>query len=58
MSEPLQFRTKKRLKGLDEFERPDFVGRMARMERRRRWAWYGWLALAVMIGATIGLVIP
>jgi hypothetical protein len=25
-----------RLKGLDEFEKPEFVGRMARIERRRK----------------------
>lgn len=34
----------KRLKGLDEFEKPAFVGRMARVERRRTLAWYAMLA--------------
>ena len=47
----------RRLKGLDEFEAPPFVGRMARVERRRRWAWYAILAGAVAVGAAIGLVI-
>ena len=47
----------KRLKGLDEYKPPDFVGRMARVERRRKWAWYAMLAGAVVIGAGIGLVV-
>ena len=47
----------KRLKGLDEFEPPEFVGRMARAERRRKLAWYAMLAGAIAIGAVIGLVI-
>lgn len=34
----------RRLKGLDEFEKPAFVGRMARVGRRRKWAWYAMLA--------------
>jgi len=44
----------KRLKGLDEFEPPAFVGRWARVERRRRLAWYAMLAVAVALGAAIG----
>jgi len=44
----------KRLKGLEEFEKPEFVGRMARVRRRRQLAWYTMLASAVLIGATIG----
>jgi hypothetical protein len=47
----------RRLKGLDEFETPEFVGRMARIERRRRLAWLGMLAAAVGVGAAIGLVV-
>ena len=47
----------KRLKGLDEFEPPDFVGRMARVERRRKLAWYAMLAGAVAIGVVIGLMV-
>lgn len=47
----------KRLKGLDEFEPPEFVGRMERVERRRRLAWYAMLAGAVATGAAIGLVL-
>lgn len=48
---------KQRLKGLDEFETPAFVGRMARVERRRKLAWYAMLAGAVALGAGIGLVV-
>jgi hypothetical protein len=51
--EPLQ----RRLKGLDEFETPEFVGRMARLERRRKLAWWAMLAGAVGLGAAIGLVL-
>ena len=46
-----------RLKGLDEFEPPEFVGRMAHVERRRKLAWYAMLAGAVAVGAVIGLVL-
>lgn len=46
----------KRLKGLEEFETPAFVGRMARVERRRKRTWYAMLAAAVALGAGIGLV--
>ena len=48
---------KHRLKGLDEFEPPDFVGRMERIERRRKLIWYVMLAAAVLAGAAIGLVL-
>ncbi|MFL6752430.1 MAG: hypothetical protein ACJ8FL_04295 [Sphingomicrobium sp.] len=47
----------RRLKGLDEFETPEFVGRMARVERRRRVVWYAMLVTAVVVGAGIGLVL-
>ena len=47
----------KRLKGLDEFEPPAFFGRMARMERRRKLAWYAMLAGAVAVGGAIGLAL-
>lgn len=47
----------KRLKSLDEFEPPEFMGRMARVERRRKLAWYSMLAGAVVVGAGIGLVL-
>ena len=46
-----------RLKGLDEFEPPEFLGRMARAERRRKLVWYAMLAGAVVLGAGIGLVL-
>lgn len=45
----------KQLKGLDEFEPPEFVGRMDRVERRRRITWYAMLAGAVALGVWIGL---
>lgn len=47
----------RRLKGLEEFETPEFVGRMARVERRRRIAWAAMLIGAVAIGAGLGLAI-
>lgn len=47
----------RRLKGLDEFEMPEFVGRMARVERRRLIAWRAMLACAVAVGAGLGLVV-
>ncbi len=43
-----------RLKGLDEFETPDFVGRMARVERRRKLLWWGLMLTAVAVGGAIG----
>lgn len=48
---------KKRLRGLDEFVKPAFVGRMARIERRRQFVWYAMLAGAVALGVWMGLVI-
>jgi hypothetical protein len=47
----------RRLKGLDEFETPEFVGRMARTERRSKVAWYAALSAAVGAGAAMGLVL-
>ena len=46
-----------RLKGLDEFQSPSFVGRMARVRRRRAMAWYAMLAAAALVGVAIGLAI-
>jgi hypothetical protein len=48
---------KRRLKGLDEFETPEFVGRMARVEQRHKIAWYAMLTGAVALGAAIGLML-
>ena len=45
-----------RLKGLDEFETPEFVGRMERVARRRM-AWRAMLAGAAVVGAGLGLVL-
>ena len=53
MSEITKF--SKRLKGLDEFQTPGFVGRMERVRRRRRIAWLAMLAAAVVVGAVLGL---
>lgn len=47
----------RRLKSLDEFEPPEFVGRMERVERRRKLAWRAMLVGAAGIGAAIGLVL-
>ena len=47
----------KRLKGLDEFEKPEFVGRMARVRQRRRIAWLAILAATVVVGAALGLIL-
>jgi len=47
----------RRLKGLDEFEPPEFVGRMERVERRRQIAWRAMLAGAVAVGAALGLAL-
>jgi len=47
----------KRLKGLDEYEKPEFVGRMARVTQRRRIAWLAMLAAAVVVGAALGLIL-
>jgi hypothetical protein len=43
-----------RLKGLDEFEKPEFVGRMARAERRKKLEWWAMMAAAFAFGGTIG----
>jgi hypothetical protein len=51
--EPLQ----RRLKGLDEFEAPEFVGRMGRTQRNRQLIWFALLCAAVMIGTAIGLFV-
>lgn len=53
---PMQPRGK-RLKGLDEFEPPAFVSRMARVERRWNWVWYSMLTGTVAVGVGIGLVL-
>jgi hypothetical protein len=44
----------KRLKGLDEFEAPEFVGRVARIERRRKLEWWGLMLAGVSVGGAIG----
>jgi len=44
----------KRLKGLEEFEKPEFVGRMARVERREKLEWWAMMAAALALGGGIG----
>jgi hypothetical protein len=51
------FRAGRRLKGLDEFAVPAFVGRMARVARRRKLEWYAVLLAAIALGAALGLAI-
>ena len=47
----------RRLKSLDEFETPEFVGRMERVRRRRSIAWWSMLATALIAGAVLGLAL-
>lgn len=47
----------KRLKGLDEFEAPPFVGRMKRVRRLRVWLWRLMLAVGVAVGVLVGLLL-
>jgi hypothetical protein len=49
--------TSKRLKGLEEFETPKFVGRMARFARRKKLEWWAMVAAAFALGGAIGLVL-
>ena len=49
-----RFPTGRRLKGLDEFETPEFVGRMERVRRRRALTWWSLLVTASLIGAALG----
>ena len=42
-----------RLKGLEEFEKPEFVGRMARAGRRKKLEWWAMMA-AFAVGGAIG----
>jgi hypothetical protein len=46
-------RLEKRLKGLDEFEKPEFVGRMERIDRRKKLEWWAMMAAAFCLGGAI-----
>jgi hypothetical protein len=46
-----------RLRGLNEFVVPDFVGRMGRIARRKKAAWFTMLFAAVIAGSLIGLLL-
>lgn len=50
-------RHRRRLKGLDEFKPPAFVGRMERVRRLRVWLWRLMLAVAVVVGVLAGLLL-
>jgi len=45
-----------RLKGLEEFETPEFVRRMERVKRRQAIAWRAMLWSAVVVGGSLGLL--
>jgi hypothetical protein len=45
----------RRLRGLEEFQPPPFIGRMERVERRRRLAWWAMMAGGVALGVGVGL---
>ena len=47
----------KRLRGLEEFTVPPFVGRMERVRRRRERAFHGALLIAVLVGVGLGLTL-
>ena len=51
------FILQRRLRSLDEFETPKFVGRMERVRARRAWLWRLALLGAVAVGAVIGLAL-
>ena len=46
-----------RLKGLDEFEPPEFVGRMARIERQQELGWWAMMIGGFAVGVGLGLVL-
>jgi hypothetical protein len=46
----------RRLNGLDEFEKPEFVGRMDRLARRKKVEWWAMFAAAFAVGGAIGWV--
>lgn len=43
-----------RLKGLEEFEKPEFVGRVARVARQNKLEWWAMMAAAFAVGGAIG----
>lgn len=54
MSKIIRFRRRKRLKGLSEYVKPSFVGRMERMKQQRKQAFVVLLVSVVLTGAAIG----
>jgi len=53
----IPFTGQRRLRSLDEFETPEFVGRMERVRRLRVWLWRLMLAVAVVVGVLVGLLL-
>jgi hypothetical protein len=55
MSKPIHVTPRgRRLKGLDEFETPEFVGRMAHVRRRKALAWWMTVGAAALVGSGLG----
>jgi hypothetical protein len=55
MTKPIPLKPReRRLKGLDEFETPEFVGRMARVQRTRVLIWWSTLLAVTLVGGAIG----
>ena len=57
LPEYLRWGRGRRLKGLEEFEEPDFVGRMDRVERRRQLGWWALMAGGFAVGIGLGLAL-
>jgi len=48
---------KRRLRSLNEFEVPQFVGRLERVRRLRAWLWRLMLVVAMAVGVLMGLLL-
>ena len=46
-----------RLKGLDEFEAPEFVGRMDRIVLKRKLGWWAMMTGGFVAGVSLGLIV-
>jgi len=57
VSKILRFRRRHRQKGLDEFERPSFVGRIKRMRQHRKLQWWAMMAGAVVLCGVVGWIL-
>jgi hypothetical protein len=54
---PYYLRPGKRLKGLDEFERPQFASRVPRVRRRRELGWYALVGVAIAAGTGVSALL-